>query len=266
MVPISHGKEPGVPRERPAVSDVFVTMRDLRVSLGGREIIRGIDADLRRGQVTSLIGMNGAGKTTLVRALLGEIPYTGELRFACKHDPRTPDLGHVGYVPQRLRIEGNLPLTVLDLFGLSLGRSAWFLSWGRSLRARAISNLEGIGASHLIDAQVSNLSGGELQRVLLALALQPTPELLLLDEPAAGIDFRMKEEFYQLISRLNRELGVTVLMVSHDLSMVGKVTDHVLCMKDGRIECKGTPHDLLHGDALARTFGTEQGLYVHRAH
>lgn len=246
------------------MTPLLATIRDLRVTFGDTPVLRGVDADLVRGEVTAAIGLNGAGKTTLLRALLGEVPYTGEVRFFCGHDARRPTPGHIGYVPQRLRIESNLPLTVMDLFGLSLRRGPWFLWPAIGLRKLVTSHLEGVGVPHLIDRVVGGLSGGELQRVLLALALQPTPELLLLDEPAAGIDFQLQEEFYRLIGRLNRELGVTVLLVSHDLSMVSKVAARVWCLKDGRVECEGTPHDMLHSDALARTFGTQQGLYIHK--
>jgi zinc transport system ATP-binding protein len=239
-------------------------MRGLSVSLNGNEVLRGLDADLRRGSVTALIGYNGAGKTTLLRALLGEVPWTGELRFFCKHDARANVPGHIGYVPQRLRIEGNLPFTVLDLFGLSLSDTPWLLSSARSMRARVSAHLAGVGVPHLIDRFVNEVSGGELQRVLLALALQPTPEILLLDEPAAGIDFHMQEEFYALIGRLNKELGVTVLLVSHDLSMVSRVADHVLCLKDGRIECQGAPSEILAGESLERTFGKQSAIFVHK--
>jgi zinc transport system ATP-binding protein len=241
----------------------MATIRGLRVNLGGpSDILSGIDCDLKRGEVTALIGLNGAGKTTLLRALLGEVAYTGEVRFSCRHSAQMP--GHIGYVPQRLRIEGNLPLTVLDLFGVSLSSWPWFLASGQAMRARAVKCLEEVGMPHLIDSQVSVISGGELQRVLLALALQPTPEMLFLDEPAAGVDWQTQEGFYALIGRLNRELGVTVLLVSHDLSMVARVAGHVLCLKDGRIECQGTPEAVLAGGALERTFGSHQGLFTHR--
>ncbi|MGL4554250.1 MAG: metal ABC transporter ATP-binding protein [Gemmataceae bacterium] len=245
------------------MSPPLATLSGVGVRLGGRDILDGVTAALRRQEVTALIGMNGAGKTTLLRALLGEVPYRGEIRFDCVHGNRQQP-GHIGYVPQRLRIEGNLPLTVYDLCGLSLERWPWFVSSSRAFRGRVRAMLDGVGVAGLMDTEVRVLSGGELQRVLLALALEPTPELLLLDEPAAGIDFRMQEDFYRLIGRVKAERGVTVLLVSHDLSMVSKVVGHVWCLKDGRIECEGSPHDMLHGDALARIFGAHQGVFTHR--
>jgi zinc transport system ATP-binding protein len=245
------------------VTAPLATLRDVGVRLGGRDILDGVNTNLRRREVTALIGMNGAGKTTLLRALLGEVPYRGEIRFDCVHGNRQQP-GHIGYVPQRLTIEGNLPLTVYDLCGLSLQRWPWFLSSGKAFRSRIKVMLAGVGVERLIDSEVRVLSGGELQRVLLALALEPTPELLLLDEPAAGIDFQMQEDFYKLIGRLHQERGVTVLLVSHDLTMVSKVVGHVWCMKDGRIECEGSPHDMMNSDALKRIFGSHQGVFAHR--
>jgi zinc transport system ATP-binding protein len=248
------------------MSDLMAQMRGLCVELGGTPVLKSINADLRRREITAIIGLNGAGKTTLLRALLGEVPWTGELRFFCKHDPRQPTLGHIGYVPQRLRVEGNLPLTVYDLFGISLNSWPWFLPGHWGLRERVHGYLAGVGVAHLIDRPITQMSGGQLQRVLLALALVPVPELLLLDEPAAGIDFQQVDEFYELIGRINREQGVTVLLVSHDLSLVGKVANHVWCLTDGRIECQGAPVDLLSGEALSRIFGKQHSLFIHRPH
>src|SRR3954451_10462928 len=142
----------------------LVSIRGLRVRLGDKYILKGVDADLVRGEVTALIGLNGAGKTTLLRALIKEIPYSGDISFHCGHDHSQPAPQYVGYVPQRLRIESNLPLTVLDLFGLSLGRRPLFFGLGRAFRERVRKQLATVGAEHLI-GQICNsppLSGGEL--------------------------------------------------------------------------------------------------------
>ncbi|MFO0929767.1 MAG: metal ABC transporter ATP-binding protein [Gemmataceae bacterium] len=248
------------------MSRLLLTMRDIRVSLGGNLILNGVNLDLERGKVSALIGLNGAGKTTLLRVLLKEVSYGGEVRFLCGHDHTRPTPEHIGYVPQKLRVEGNLPLTGLDLFGLCLQRRPIFFGLGRRFRTHVVDLLGGVDARHLVDRPVEKISGGELQRVLLALALEPRPELLLLDEPAAGVDFQMQQGFYELIGELNRRTGVTVVLVSHDLSMVSRVAHHVFCLKDGRIECEGTPHTILSGDTLARTFGAEAGVYHHHPH
>jgi zinc transport system ATP-binding protein len=141
-----------------------------------------------------------------------------------------------------------------------------FFGLGRRFRQRVKDLLRGVGVEYLLGQTVDHISGGELQRVLLALALEPQPELLLLDEPAAGIDFQMQQSFYNLIGDLNVRLGMTVVLVSHDLSMVSRVAQHVLCLADGRIECQGKPQEIVQGDVLARIFGAGTGLYVHHQH
>jgi zinc transport system ATP-binding protein len=242
----------------------LVSLRDLHVTLGDREVLRGVEADLARGQITALIGLNGSGKSTLLRALIKEVPSRGQIVFHCGHDHSRPTPEHVGYVPQKLRVEANLPLTVDDLFAIALRRRPLFLGLGRQTRARIRELLAEVKAEHLGETRVADLSGGELQRVLLALALEPRPELLLLDEPAAGIDFRDVAPFYDLIADLNRRSGVTVLLVSHDVNMVPRMAHHVLCLKDGRIECQGTPQEVVTTEVLERVFGAANAFYSHR--
>jgi zinc transport system ATP-binding protein len=244
----------------------LITVHDLRVELGGNPILRGVHAHLARGKITALIGLNGSGKTTLLKAILKEVPYGGDIRFHCGHDHSKPQPSHIGYVPQRLMVDARLPLTVRDLLALAM-QPAWrplFLGVSKSAEARMRAQLEKVWVPlDVLDRPVEKLSGGELQRVLLALALEPHPELLLLDEPAAGVDFQKQEGFYELIARLNAETGVTILLVSHELNVVIKHAHHVLCLKDGKVQCEGAPRDILTGKALADTFGGEHGLYAH---
>lgn len=242
----------------------LVSIRGVHVSLGGNAILRGISAGLKRGQITALIGLNGSGKTTLLRAILKEVPYTGQIQFHCGHDHNRPTPQHVGYVPQKLQIDAKLPLTVRDLLALALQRRPLFLGVSRGAEKRMVTLLERVWTRReLLDHPVEKLSGGELQRVLLALALEPEPELLLLDEPAAGVDFQHEERFYELLARLNRETGVTILLVSHELSVVSHHAHHVLCLMDGLIKCQGPPKEILNGEMLAQTFGAEKGIYPH---
>lgn len=241
----------------------LVTIRDLRVELGGRVILDRVSADLARGKITALIGLNGSGKTTLLRALVREYPYRGEIRFHCGHDHTKPTPEHVGYVPQRLKLDSRLPLTVRDFLALALSRRPLFLGIPRAMVERIRALLDRVEMGKHIDSLVDKLSGGELQRVLLALALEPRPELLLLDEPAAGIDFQNQQKFYDLIAELNRSSGVTVLLVSHELTMVSRHADEVLCLRDGRIQCQGPPREVLTPDNLAHTFGGDMQQFLH---
>jgi zinc transport system ATP-binding protein len=248
-------------------SKPLVGIRDLRVELGGRVVLDGVNADILAGQITALIGLNGSGKTTMLRALVREYPFRGDIRFYCGHDHSEPTPEHIGYVPQRLNIEARLPLTVRDLLALALQRRPLFLGISKPLLKKMHTMLERVSMADYLDVPVEGLSGGQLQRVLLALALEPQPELLLLDEPAAGIDFKDQQRFYDLISEINVRTRVTVLLVSHDLSMVSKHAHHVLCLRDGRIQCQGPPQETLKADVLSHTFGTDmQQFQHHHAH
>lgn len=250
------------------MSNALLGLRELRVELGGNPILRGVTADIARGRITALIGLNGSGKTTLLRAVLKEVPYRGRIDFFCGHDHQRPAPEHVGYVPQRLQFDARLPLTVKDLLGLALQRRPLFFgvaAWATERMTRLLKEVFP-DPSHILDRPVEKLSGGELQRVLLALALDPQPELLLLDEPAAGIDFKDQEKFYDLLARLNAETGVTIILVSHELNVVIKHAHDVLCLKDGKIQCQGPPKEILTGKLLAETFGHEHGLYAHGHH
>lgn len=242
----------------------LITLQDVRVTLGGNPILRGLNAKIETGRITAVIGLNGSGKTTLLRALLHEIPYTGTICFHCGHDHSQPRPGQVGYVPQKLLFDAQMPLTVLDLLALAQQKGPLFLGVSRRLREKFVTMLAGVGSpAELLDRPFEKLSGGEQQRVLLALALEPSPELLLLDEPAAGVDFKDQETFYDLISRLNAEKGVTILLVSHEISMVSRHAHHVVCLKDGVIECEGRPSEVMTPEVLGRTFGHEMGIYHH---
>jgi zinc transport system ATP-binding protein len=247
------------------MSEHLVTIQDLSVTLGGNRVLNGVTAELARGKITALIGLNGSGKTTLLRAILKEVPYTGRVEFHCGHDHRQPTPQHVGYVPQKLNVDARLPLTVRDLLALALQRRPLFLGVGRRVTQRMTELLKRVWIDDpvFLDRPVEKLSGGELQRVLLALALHPEPELLLLDEPAAGVDFKHEEPFYQQLVRLNRETGVTILLVSHDVSMVSKQAHHVLCLKDGRIHCQGPPESVTSAEMLVQIFGAGKEVFAH---
>jgi zinc transport system ATP-binding protein len=252
-----------LPVEQPPARPL-VSLRDLRVDLGGHPILRGVTASIARGQITALIGLNGSGKTTLLRALVNEYPHKGTIQFHCGHDHSKPYPEAIGYVPQRLTLDARLPLTVGDFLALTLSRRPLFFGISKKVRARSIAMLERVGVPECLDVPVEGLSGGQLQRVLLALAMEPQPELLLLDEPAAGIDFKDQKKFYELISSINRDTGVTVLLVSHDLNMVQAHAHDVLCLRSGAIQCQGPPNDILTPINMSLVFGAELHMFPHR--
>ena len=222
----------------------FIQLANVRVRLGGTEILRGVSAGIPRGRMTAILGLNGAGKTTLLKVLLGEIAFEGVVGFHCGHDHSHPSPRNVGYVPQRLRVEANLPLTVRDLFALALNERPMFMGTKRD-QAKHLAMLTVVRAGHgLLDRWVETLSGGELQRVMLALALEPHPELLLLDEPASGIDFLDKLRYYDDIAAINASEGTTVVLVSHELELVRRHAHHVIALNKGVVAFEGPPDQL----------------------
>ncbi|MGL4422918.1 MAG: metal ABC transporter ATP-binding protein [Gemmataceae bacterium] len=241
----------------------LVAIRQLRVDRGGKPILHQLHCDIPRGGITALVGLNGSGKSTLLRTLLGEFPFRGTITYACGEDHSRPRPDHVGYGPQRLALDPTLPITVRELIGLATQRTPILFGVRRAAIERFRPLLTRFELWSRLETPVEGLSGGQLQRLLLALALEPQPELLLLDEPASGIDFRDLESFYELIRSVHRETGVTVLMVSHDLATVRKLATHVFCLRGGRVVDQGDPATVLTDANLARTFapGADQAAH-----
>ena len=206
---------------------------------GRRWILRDIDITVAAGEVVTLIGPNGAGKTTLVRVLLGLLePSIGTVR-------RDRDAS-IGYVPQRVQFDPTLPLTVARLMTLTSRRPA----------EAAAEALEETAVRHLLAARVSDLSSGELQRVLLARALLRLPNLLVLDEPVQGVDYTGEAELYELVAAIVERRGCGVLMVSHDLHIVMAATDRVVCLNH-HVCCTGAPEEVVGHDEFRRMFGPQ---------
>ncbi len=215
----------------------LIEARAVGVRRGGRWILDDIDIRVAGGEVVTLIGPNGAGKTTLVRVLLGLLkPDTGIVR--------RDEAVSIGYVPQRVHFDPTLPLTVERLMILT----------GRRPAEAVAGALEETAVGHLLAARVSDLSGGELQRVLLARALMRLPNLLILDEPVQGVDHTGEAELYELIGGIVERRGCGVLMVSHDLHIVMAATDRVVCI-NRHICCTGAPEEVVGHDEFHRLFG-----------
>jgi len=231
------------------MSEALVELRRLTVSFDDRPVVDHVDLRVQRGDIITIIGPNGAGKTTLIKAVLGIQPVSGgSLTMA-------PGLT-VGYVPQHLTLETTLPLSVKRFMLLS----------GRSQR-ECVEALAKTGVEHLLDASVHRLSGGEKQRLLLARALARKPDLLVLDEPAQGVDINGQAALYDLIRSLRDELNCGVIMISHDLHLVMAATDRVICLNQ-HVCCSGYPADISHDPAFIETFGRpvaeSLAVYHHR--
>ncbi|OPY57072.1 MAG: Zinc import ATP-binding protein ZnuC [Pelotomaculum sp. PtaU1.Bin035] len=238
--------------QREACGLCCTKLKNFGVTIGKTEILRDIDLHIHCGELTALVGPNGAGKTTLLRAILGEISHTGELYFLDARDCRRNPV--VGYVPQRLDFDPGSPISVLDLFSACLSSWPVCLGHSRRLRERAAAGLASVQADHLLDRRLGDLSGGELQRILLAMALAPNPDLLLLDEPVSGIDVQGKEIFYDLVSNLRQQYDLSIILVSHDWSLVSCYADRIVLL-DRTLQCWGTPQEVFSNENILRAYG-----------
>lgn len=237
-------------------TDAAIAFRDVSVFRSGLPILEHVDATVPAGSCSVIVGPNGAGKTTLLLSLIGEMPHKGVIDVRPGKDGGPLRLG---YVPQRISIDRGMPLTVMEFLVMGIQKRPLWLGIRPSLKTRSLELLEMVKAAHLAGRRLGNLSGGEMQRVLLALALQQEPELLVLDEPSAGVDFQGEHLFCELLDELRLTKGFTQLMVSHDLGMVFHHATHVICLKR-RVFAEGTPAQVLTPENLTALFGMHMGL------
>jgi zinc transport system ATP-binding protein len=227
----------------------LIAARGLGIRLGGTQVLSDVDFHIEPGEIVTVLGPNGSGKSTLLRALLGIIPpFTGTVQ-------RRPGL-RIGHVPQRLAIDRNLPMTVRRFLSLPV----------RVTDAQAMAALDRAGLPRdLAGRQLSGLSGGQMQRVLLARALLGDPQLLVLDEATANLDQPGEAAFYRLIEAIRRETEAAVLMVSHDLHVVMAASDRVVCL-NGHVCCQGTPRVVSNAPEYRALFGlgTQGALALYR--
>jgi zinc transport system ATP-binding protein len=224
----------------------------LGVALGQHRILEDVNLHVHCGQLTAVIGPNGAGKTTLLKAILGDLPHTGHIHFLDSAG-RRPDRPLLGYVPQKLEFDATSPATVRDLFAGAAGRWPLWLGIGRRRSEQIASLLERMEAGHLIDRRLGQLSGGELQRVLLALAIYPVPNLLLLDEPVSGVDLSGIEIFYRMVSQLRKDFHLSIILVSHDLGAVARYADRIVFL-NRTVIADGPPGLVMSNPLVRRAF------------
>lgn len=216
---------------------LLLSARGLDVTTSSRTLLHDVSMSVNAGEIVTVIGPNGGGKTTLMRALLGTMPVSaGTIE-------RAPGLS-IGYVPQKLSLNPMMPVSVARLM----------TSAQKKPRTQIVEALDETGVAHLVDSSVHTLSGGEFRRVLLARALLRQPDLLVLDEPVAGVDHAGELALYELIQRIRTERGCGVLMVSHDLHVVMAATDKVICL-NGHVCCTGQPHEVSQHSEYVRLFG-----------
>ena len=224
----------------------------ISVTAGGTALVQDVSLHAHCGELTALIGRNGAGKSTLLKAILGEIPHTGNVEFS-GHDGRPAGKLRIGYVPQTLQVDAGSPATVYDMMASLTSSYPVFLPRRKKTVERLRAHLARFNAAPLMDKPVGRLSGGELQRVLLAAATLPPPDLLILDEPVSGVDQAGLQLFYSLLEQLRASSDMVMLLVSHDLDFVRAHADRVVLLDRG-VEASGPPETVFASDAFRRAF------------
>ncbi len=224
--------------------DNILEVQRLTVEFEDGIALSDVSFNLKQAETLAVIGPNGAGKSVLFRALLGLIPYQGKIswRPAIK----------IGYVPQKFYIERGFPLSVGEFLTLKNSRD----------KIEESLKLTGLSDPGFADMQLGNLSGGELQRVLIAWAIAGNPDVLLLDEPLAGIDIGGEETIYSLIHHISKTNKTTIVMISHDLGVVYRYADQVLCINQKQI-CLGTPNEVITDESARKLYGEAATVHVH---
>lgn len=229
-----------------------IKINDLTVTLGGTPVLTGVDLHVNCGDVLAIAGPNGAGKTTLLRAILGEVPYRGGMSSLIGGiERRRP---RIGYVPQKLQLDQDSPVSIVDLVTASISHRPVWLGVSAADIEKAKKILGVFLADHLLNRRIGELSGGELQRVLLAIAMTSEPELLLLDEPNTGVDQEGLALFYRIVRGLKDQHDISVILVTHDIAGIAAYVDRIVLLNRS-VVVEGTPGEIMSNDLLLGKFG-----------
>ena len=232
-------------------------VQDLSVKIGNDKILKDVNLHIHCGQMVALIGPNGAGKSTLLKAILGQREYDGVIAFSA------PGMRHrkpprIGYVPQSPSFDPGDPVSVADLFACCMSKRPAFLGLSAAMRDKVMECLERVHGEDLIDKRVGALSGGELQRVLLALALEPLPNILILDEPLSGVDVEGQTGLMDMLDEIRHRYDLSILMTTHDFGMLPRYADKVVLI-DHAVLCKGAPEEVLASPEFQQVFRRKGG-------
>jgi len=228
----------------------------MSVKIGSDRILKDVDLHVHCGELVALIGPNGAGKSTFLKAVLGQREYEGVIAFS--EPGQRSKKPRIGYVPQSPSFDPSDPVTVADLFACCMSRRPAFLGLSKSMKETVRECLDRVHGADLIHKRVGTLSGGELQRVLLALALEPLPNILILDEPLSGVDVEGMETLMDMLDEIRKTYDLSILMTTHDFSLLPRYADQVVLI-DHAVAAKGTPEEVLSSEAFSRIFRMKGG-------
>ena len=244
----SHGRSCG--------DSCCLRVQNLSVHVGGETILKDMNMHVHCGEMVALIGPNGAGKSTFLKAILGQRPYDGVIAFSAPGQrSRKP---RIGYVPQSPNFDPSDPVTVADLFACCRSKRPAFLGYSKETREDTLDMLDLVHGKDLIDKRVGTLSGGELQRVLLALALDPMPNILILDEPLSGVDVEGMQSLMDMLDEIRKECDLSILMTTHDFTMLPRYADQVVLIDRG-IKVMGSPEKVLNSPEFFAAFHMKGG-------
>ena len=226
-------------------------VQNLSVTIGTEQILHDINLHVHCGELVAIIGPNGAGKSTFLKSVLGQRDYDGVIAFSAPGQrERRP---RIGYVPQSPAFDPGDPVTVADLFACCMSKRPAFFGLSKAMKAKVRECLERVHGEDLMNKRVGTLSGGELQRVLLALALEPLPNILILDEPLSGVDVEGMSSLMDMLDEIRRTYDLSILMTTHDFSILDRYADQVVLM-DRTVLAQGTPGQVLSGEAFRQVF------------
>lgn len=231
-------------------------VENLAVKLGSDYVLKDVNLHVHCGEMVALIGPNGAGKSTFIKAILGNLEHEGVIAFSEPGQRSTKP--RIGYVPQSPAFDSSDPVSVADLFACCLSRKPAFLGLGNAMDKRILQCLDRVHGADLIHKRIGALSGGELQRVLLALALEPLPNILILDEPLSGVDVEGMTVLMDMLDEIRKTYDLSILMITHDFTMLPQYADQAVLI-DGTVVKTGTPTEVLASEEFANTFRLKGG-------
>ena len=231
-------------------------VENVSVKIGSDSILRNVNLHVHCGEMVALIGPNGAGKSTFLKAILGQREFEGVIAFS--EPGQRSKKPRIGYVPQSPAFDPSDPVSVADLFACCMSKRPAFLGLGKTMRQLVLECLERVHGEDLIDKRVGTLSGGELQRILLALALEPLPNILILDEPLSGVDIEGMENLMDMLDEIRKTYDLSILMTTHDFSMLPRYADQVVLIDRG-VKIQGTPAEVLNSAEFQQAFHMKGG-------